>query len=245
MTEHEPTFLIGTSGWNYPDWRGVFYPHDLPQKKWLAYYAKHFSTVEINATFYRFFKEENYINWRQAVPAGFHYVLKTPRLITHQKFLYDCEKDIKYFCHLVSLLKNKFGLILLQLPPHMRYDPGLLKEAILTFDHPQKIVVEFRHKKWLTEEVKDLLSGIGCIFCAADSPKMKLLNWVMSDIAYIRLHGRKEWFDYKYTKRELTGIANFAKRMTDQGAKKVYIFFNNDVAAYSIENALYLKELLS
>lgn len=244
MTKQKTEFLVGTSGWNYPDWRGVFYPKELPQKDWLKYYATQFSTVEINATFYRFFKEENYIKWRDAVPTGFRYVLKTPRLITHQKYLYNCEDSIKYFCHLVSLLKSKFALTLLQIPPHMRYDPELLRNAILTFDHPKKVVVEFRHKKWLNPEIKTLLSDIGCVFCSADSPNMKLLDWVTSDIAYIRLHGRKEWFDYNYSKRELNGIAKMAKQMSDNGAKKVYVFFNNDYEAYSVNNALYLQKLL-
>lgn len=87
--------FIGTSGWTYSDWKGVFYPEDLPQKQWLPYYAKHFSVVEMNASFYRFFKKENYQKWYETVPRGFNFIVKAPRIITHQKYLLNCETLIK------------------------------------------------------------------------------------------------------------------------------------------------------
>lgn len=237
-------FIIGTSGWTYPSWRGKFYPEDLPQKKWFSYYASHFNAIELNATFYRFFSRKVYKTWHDQAPNGFCYVTKVHRLITHRKYLINCKTLIKKFCRNSALLDDKLGLILLQIAPHTAYDLARLKKALMAFDDPKKVVVEFRDPKWLTKETQDLLTNLGCIFCCADSPKMKLLDWVTSDIAYIRLHGRKNWYDYNYSKKELREIADFAKKIAKKGAKKVFIFFNNDYEAYAIQNALYLQELL-
>lgn len=240
----KPTYIIGASGWSYSDWRGTFYPKDLAQKNWFQYYAAQFSAVEMNATFYRFFDKKIYKKWREQAPAGFHYMLKVHRLITHIKHLIDSRTLIKKFCRSAKILDDKLGLILLQLPPSMKYDLARLKKAINFFDDPKKLVIEFRDPKWLTSETKQLLTELGCIYCCADSPKIKLTDWVTSNIAYIRLHGRKEWYDYDYSKRELKQIAEFAKRLNKKGAKTIYIFFNNDYKAYAINNALYLRELL-
>lgn len=238
-------FIIGTSGWTYTDWRGTFYPEDLPQKLWFGYYSSIFNAIELNATFYRFFPKKIYKKWRDQAPKDFRYIMKVHRLITHRKYLLHSKSLIKKFCRLAAMLEDKLGLILLQIAPSTPYDPERLKKALLAFDDPKKIVVEFRHPKWLTPEIKKLLTDLGCVFCNADSPKIKLVDWITSDIAYIRLHGRKEWYDYDYSKRELKQIANFARTLAKNGAKKIYIFFNNDYEAYAVNNALYLRKLLT
>jgi uncharacterized protein YecE (DUF72 family) len=244
MKNNDPQILVGTSGWSYPHWRGVFYPEDWPKSKWFEYYVRKFTTVEINATFYRFFKDHTYHNWRDRAPEPFKYVLKTPRLISHRKYLKDAEDQIKAFWRSANLLKSRFGLILLQLAPGMPYEPDRLKQALLAFETPGKVAVEFRHRKWLTGETRDLLREAGAIFCAADSPKTKLTDWVTSETAYIRLHGRKQWYSYDYSRQELREIAELAKRMAGHGAKTVYIFFNNDFEGYAPKNAIALLEML-
>lgn len=244
MVRYKTHYFIGTAGWNYPDWRGIFYPKHLPQKKWLAFYQDNFSIVEINATFYRFFKKEIFIKWRLAAEKNFKYIIKVNRNITHIKRLKNCKRLIKQFCQDVALLEDKLALILLQLPPSMPYDINRLKIALLQFDDPTKLVVEFRHKKWLTEETKNLLTSIGCTFCIADSPATKMVSWVTSQKAYIRLHGRTKWFNYKYSYLQLKNIINFAKHLPEQGAKKVYILLNNDYYAYAVQNARYLQKFL-
>jgi uncharacterized protein YecE (DUF72 family) len=244
MKNNGSQFLVGTSGWSYPHWQGVFYPEDLPKSRWFEYYIQKFATVEINATFYRFFKDQTYVKWHDNAPKQFKYVLKAPRLISHRKYLKDAADQIKAFWQSANLLKNKLGLILLQLAPGMPYDPERLRQALLTFKIPGKVAVEFRHKKWFTEETRDLLKEVGAIFCTADSPKTKLMDWVTSNGAYIRLHGRKQWYSYNYSKQELTEIAELANRMAEQGAKKVYIFFNNDFGGYAPKNAITLLEML-
>jgi uncharacterized protein YecE (DUF72 family) len=182
-------FHIGTSGWTYDHWKGTFYPPDIPKTKWFEYYTTLFSTVEINATFYRFFKDQTYYKWRDTSPDDFVYVLKAPKLITHRKYLLEAEREIKEFYRSVSLLEEKFGLVLLQLAPQTPYDPERLYKALHAFSNPSKIAVEFRHTQ--LHEVGDLCS-----------------------------------------------------KMAAQGAKTVYIFFNNDFGGFAPKNALRLKEIV-
>ena len=174
----------------------------------------------------------------------FRYVLKAPRLITHRKYLEGAEEEIREFWRSVSLLEDKLGLILLQLAPSTPYDPERLKKALQAFDDPRRVAVEFRHKRWLTGETKDLLQEVGAIFCSADSPKSKLMDWVTSDTAYIRLHGRKHWYDYNYSDAELKEIADLARHMTQEGAQSVYVFFNNDFGGHAVKNAHSLRQIL-
>jgi uncharacterized protein YecE (DUF72 family) len=238
-------FFIGTSGWDYSDWQGIFYPDGWPKSRKLEYYATRFDVVEINATFYRFFKNETYIKWRDRVPEKFRYVLKTPRFITHRKYLNDCDDVIKQFCQSAILLESKLALILLQIAPNMPYNPEKLQHALTSFSDPQKVVVEFRDHKWLTTEIKNLLKELNSIFCIVDSPTWQLHDYYLtSEIAYIRLHGHKQWYTYNYTKAELKEIATLAQHLIKKGTKEVYIFFNNDYAGYAVQNALQLMELL-
>lgn len=237
-------FRIGTSGWSYDDWQSKFYPENCSKRKWLEYYANKFNTVEINATFYRRFKDIVYQNWHDRVPNNFRYVLKIPRFITHRKFLLDTEDDVKTFWESTQILNKKLGLLLMQLSPHTPYDLQRLEKALTHFPDPKKLAVEFRHSKWFTDDTFKLLKKYRTVFCTADSPSTSLENIVTSDLGYIRLHGRTKWFDYNYSHQQLKGIAELAKNMQKKGAKQVYIFFNNDVNAYSVKNALTLKKML-
>lgn len=245
MRKAKAQFLVGTSGWSYPEWQGIFYPEAWPKRRWFEYYAKKFATVEVNATFYRTFKDQTYHQWREQAPAAFRYVLKVPRFITHRKHLIDAEEEIRSFWRSASLLADKLGLILLQLAPNSAYDPDRLKQALLAFGDSRKVVVEFRDQKWLTEEIKDLLKETGAVFCAVDSPKSELVDWVTSEVAYVRLHGRRQWYNYEYALPELREIATVARKMATLGAAKVYIFFNNDVNGYAPRNASALLQMLT
>lgn len=237
-------FLIGTSGWSYNHWKCVFYPNGLPQNKWFGFYTTYFSTVEVNATFYRSFKDQTYFKWYEKAPEKFYYVLKVPRIITHRKYLHHVEDDIKNFNRSAQLLKEKFGLMLLQLAPKTKYDPELLRHVLAAFDNPQKVAIEFRHKKWMTNEIKELLTEVGSVFCIAESSKTELCDWLTTEVAYIRLHGRKQWYAYDYTEHELQEIADLSQILVHKGAKQIYIFFNNDFEGYAIKNATELKGIL-
>lgn len=237
--------MIGTSGWSYADWQGKFYPPKCPKSRWLEFYATEFMTVEINATFYRSFNSKIYTQWRERVPHDFIYVIKVPRIITHREYLENCETDIYNFCQASNFLKTKLGLYLLQLPANMPYDLQRIKNALLSFDDPTRVAVEFRHSKWFNTDVKALLLELKCVFCAVDSSQYQLLNWQTSDIAYVRLHGREHGYHYDYSNAELNEIANFVRKLGRQGVKLIYIFFNNDYQAKAPKNARELAKLLS
>lgn len=233
---------IGTSGWNYQDWRGIFYPPGLATQHWLGFYAEHFSSVEVNATFYRNFADKIYVKWRESVPLGFKYVLKVPRVVTHQNYLKNCQAVIQTFCRSAELLHDKLGLYLLQLAPTMPYDLEALYQAILTFDEPNKVVVEFRHPQWFTAEVYQLLKETGCIICKTDSPLSKLNYYSVGETAYLRLHGRTVWYDYIYTENELTEVTSGINKLFSHGTKKIFLFFNNTCHGQAVQNALTMKK---
>lgn len=242
--QDRPSFFIGTSGWTYDDWKGRFYPADLPKKSWFDYYARQFNAVEVNATYYRFFKDETYLKWKQRAPQNFGYVLKAPQLITHRKNLVGTDEDIRAFFRSCTLLEDKFKLVLLQVSPHMPADLKLLHKALLAFPDPRKLVVEFRRSEWLSPTTLSLLNSVGASICNADSPQQRLTNYLTSDQAYLRLHGRKSWYSYRYTSEELEEIAGIALQLAHLGAKVIYIFFNNDYDANAPANALALRGLL-
>ncbi len=237
-------FLVGTSGWTYEHWKERFYPAGLPKSRWFEYYLTRFQTVEVNATFYRFFRDQTYLNWRERTPGGFKFVLKVPRLITHLKQLMDVEEDIQQFWNSASRLGDKLGLVLLQIAPDMPYDPARLRRAIQAFGNPHQVAVEFRREDWFNAEIRGLLQETGAIFCDAESPRFQLTGWVTSVTGYIRLHGRQQWYAYNYSDEDLKEIASKAHQMQANGAKRVYIFFNNDYAGYAPANALSLIEFL-
>ncbi len=241
----QPVFFVGTSGWTYDHWKGRFYPNELPKSHWFDHYASLFSSVEINATFYRTFKEQTYQKWKLRAPEGFGYVLKAPRLITHRKFLIDVEELERAFYRSCALLEGKFELILLQVAPQTPYDLPRLQKALLAFPDPRKVAVEFRRPEWFSAETLGLLQSVGVAICNVDSPNQELTSHLTSDRAYIRLHGRKHWYSYNYTDDELKEIADLARLLVQQGATKVYIFFNNDFEGYAPANALALKRMLA
>jgi len=242
---NDPLFFTGTSGWTYDHWKGNFYPEELPRARWFAYYASQFMAVEINATFYRAFADRTYLKWRDQVEAGFRYALKVPRLITHRKLLEDCEEELRSFWRSAQLLEDRLGMVLLQLAPGMPCDLEKLKTALQTFGDPSRVAVEFRSECWGDLAVRPLLEKLGAAYVNVDSPAARLAGWVTGPRAYIRLHGRKRWYTGDYGPNELSEIADLARRMASQGAREIYIFFNNDIGGYAPHNALALKELLA
>lgn len=236
--------FIGTSGWTYDHWRGVFYPEDLAKAKWFSYYASRFNAVEINATFYRTFKDQTFINWCNKAPQGFRYVLKAPKLITHRKYLENVAEDIHSFERSAQLLGDKLGLILLQLAPGTPYDLLRLRKALSAFSDPRKIAIEFRHKKWMTEEILQLLREFEVTYCNPDSPRSRLSEFLTSPCGYLRLHGRKHWYSYDYSRQELHEIAETVQNLAAMGAENIYVFFNNDFEGFAPRNASLLAQIL-
>jgi len=238
--------FVGTSGWNYRHWGGgVFYPRGHSQKEWLAFYARHFGTVELNSTFYRLPPRETFANWAKGVPPSFVFAVKANRFITHIKRLKEPEESIRLFLSHLSPLRKKLGPILFQLPPQMKVDLGRLEGLIRCLKRRRdlKVAMEFRHESWLKEEVYNLVDGAGWTVCLADWPDFGREMPVLGPLCYIRRHGATALYAGCYSDEQLAEDAKFATRLAKQG-KDVYIYFNNDVEGYAVKNAQTLAAMI-
>jgi uncharacterized protein YecE (DUF72 family) len=159
---------VGTSGYNYPEWKGTFYPADIKPPKMFAYYAERFHTVEINYTFYRMPTVKLTGGWRDQAPGGFAYTLKAPRRLTHEKKLKDCAADVGYFVEAARVLGDRLGTLLFQLPPTFRADTERLREFLALLPRDLRCAFEFRHDSWLSEETYAALESHAAALCVAD-----------------------------------------------------------------------------
>ena len=180
-------YLIGTSGYNYPEWRGSFYPEKFPTGKMLAYYAERFNTVEVNYTFYRMPTEELLDGWAQGTPENFTFTLKAPRRITHDAKLQRCEELTQAFCRVAATLGPKLGVLLFQLPPNFKRNDTVLGAFAETLPHGARAAFEFRHESWHDEAVFAALRARNLALCIADSEKMSTPVVATADYTYFRL----------------------------------------------------------
>jgi len=236
-------FFIGTSGFTYNHWRGVFYPEKLPQKKWLEHYAQYFDTVEINSSFYHLPRPSTCENWRKRVPENFLFSMKSSRFITHIKKLKNIEEPVKNFFDVILPLEKKLGPILFQLPPGMKKDLSLLKNFIEKLPVGFSHVFEFRNNTWYDDDLFSLLDDTGVAFCIHDFPKRTSPCIVTGSFVYVRFHGAQQAYSSSYTDGELEIWARQLKEYSKTG-KDVYIYFNNDIYGYAVENAKTLKHLI-
>jgi uncharacterized protein YecE (DUF72 family) len=234
-------YHLGTSGWSYNDWRGRFYPVEISQKKWLSFYAQHFSTVEINMTFYRYPKPETLKVWVDKVPEDFKFTLKANRQITHRKRIKDVKNEVRYFYVLADSLRYKQGCILFQLPPSLTFDLALLEEFLSSLSPKYKNVIEFRHESWYQDEVYTLLKSYNVAFCTVSSAKVPKTVVETAESAYFRFHGLTGGYKYNYSEEELE---KWAETIRKTKAKECFVYFNNDYHAYAVENCRALRELL-
>ena len=229
-------YYVGTSGWVYKHWRDVFYPAKLPQSKWLEFYTRHFSTVELNNSFYRLPTENAFSKWRETSPAGFVYAVKVSRFITHIKRLKEVDEPIDTFLSRAQLLEDKLGPLLYQLPPNMHRNDERLDAFLSLLPCGLRHVVEFRHGSWLNEAVFGILRKHNVGLCVFDMPDLSCPLLATADFAYVRFHGATGLYYSRYSDDEL---ADWARRISDLAGDldAVYIYFNNDAAGYAIENA--------
>jgi uncharacterized protein YecE (DUF72 family) len=240
VPELEPR--IGTSGWNYRHWRGVFYPPGLPPARWLEYYAREFETVEINYSFYRLPTPENFANWRKQVLDGFDFAVKGNRFITHLKRLADPSDPLERFFNSVAGLGHRSGPILWQLPPQLACDLSRLSDFLAALPRDHRHAFEFRHDSWFVEPVYRLLAAHKAALCWADrggdsSPLVRTTSW-----AYVRLHGGLG-DGWAYLDEQLRA---WADRIVDARSRglTVYAYFNNDPHGHAINDACRLRTLL-
>ena len=233
-------YHIGTSGWSYSHWVKIFYPENLEKRSWLSYYARWFDIVEINSTFYRLPFKNMVKGWKNKVPEGFTFAVKGSKVITHKKKLVDIKDDLDRFVERVSLLENKLGPILWQLPPSLRKNLNLLKAFLGFLPKDIKHAIEFRHKSWFNNETYSILEKYNVALCITDSKKFKS-PWVeTASFAYFRFHGPERLYASEYTETQLKDIA---KKILNMKAES-FIFFNNDFEGYALKNAIFLKKIL-
>ena len=231
-------FHVGCSGWFYWDWRGVFYPSNLPTNKWFSHYARRFRTVELNAPFYSWPTLGAVETWkRQIGRRQFVYTVKVSELITHVKRFSGTKTLVRDFGHIADMLGPRMGCFLFQLPPSFQYSPARLERIVSQLDPKRRNVVEFRHRSWWNERVYAAFRKAGIIFCSCSGPKLPDELIKTADDIYIRFHGIKQWYRHDYSSEE---IAEWVKRIRNSGAHGVWAYFNNDRDGYSIKNALSL-----
>lgn len=226
---------VGCSGWFYWHWRGSFYPTRLSTKDWFAYYARQFTTVELNAPFYSWPTVNTVKNWaRQVGNTPFVYTVKVSEMITHVKRFARTKTLIKDFGFIADLLGNHMGCFLFQFPPSHAYTAARLKSIIAQLEGARRNVVEFRHGSWWNEKVYAALRKAGVIFCSSSAPRLPDKLVKTHEEIYIRFHGRTKWYRHDYSKEEL---AVWVERIRDSGCKAVWCYFNNDRDASAIKNA--------
>ena len=228
---------IGTSGYNYPEWKGGFYPEMLPAAKMLPYYAERFPTVEINYTFYRAPNEKILAGWNSATPERFKLTLKAPKRITHDSRLRDSGDRVRQFLETASTLGPKLGALLFQLPPNLKKDLALFDAFLETFPPRVCAAFEFRHTSWLDEEVYARLRDRNLALCVADSEKLSTPVEITADYAYFRLR------DEGYVADD---VARWAQTITGRtsACREVFVYFKHEEEGKGPEFARMLMEQL-
>ncbi len=212
---------VGTSGYNYPEWRGSFYPEKLAAAKMLPYYAQRFNTVEINYTFYRTPNAKILAGWSEATPEPFKLTLKAPKRITHTARLKDCNELLQYFVKTAQTLSAKLGVLFFQLPPYFKKDAGLLASFLDLLPSGTRAAFEFRHASWFDDEVYGLLRSKGIALCVAESEKLSTPVEITADYAYFRLR------DEGYTPHDLVRWAQTVAARTAT-CTDVFVYFKHE-----------------
>ncbi|MBI5445093.1 MAG: DUF72 domain-containing protein [Deltaproteobacteria bacterium] len=240
MAQRRGVATVGTSGYQYDHWKGVFYPEGLPKTRWFGYYAERFDTVEINNTFYRLPPRAVFERWRAAAPAGFCFAVKYSRFGSHRKRLKDPEQTVERFLGSAEGLGSALGPILVQLPPRWHADPGRLEAFLEAVGRRHRWAVEFRDDSWLCEDVYRVLESHGAALCVhdllPDHPRR-----LTAGFAYFRFHG--VGYGGNYTAPRLAEKADALRKLMDEGMD-VYAYFNNDLGGYAVRNAVELREAL-
>jgi uncharacterized protein YecE (DUF72 family) len=215
-----PKIWIGTSGYNYPEWKGSFYPEKMKPADMLPYYAAQFDSVEINYTFYRMPNAKTIEGWAAATPADFRFVLKAPKRITHEKRLKDFGDSLAVFVRLASGLEGRLGPLLFQLPPNLKKDLPRLEAFLDELPDAAKAAFEFRHESWFDEDVLAALRARGAALCIADSEKISAPVVQTAAFSYFRLR------DEGYQDADIAAWAEKVRAASQTG--EVYVFFKHE-----------------
>ena len=238
-----PELRIGTSGWHYAGWWGLFYPEGVKKKDALLYYASRFDAAELNAPFYRTPTEKAVLNWFDSTPDDFRFAWKASKFITHWKRLKADDHSLDLLHRNVGLLRHKAGPVLFQLPPRMAIDRERLAQFIDRLEPGRRYCFEFRHESWYDAPIFELLCDHDMALCISDhasapSPRQVTANWV-----YIRNHGPSGRYHGSYSNAALADWASSIRKWRTQG-RDVWCFFDNDVKSAAPADADRLLELL-
>ena len=216
-----PRLRVGTSGYNFPEWRGSFYPAKLSSKKWLEYYAQQLRTVEINYTFYRMPNATTIAGWDAATPPSFTFVLKAPQRITHIARLRNIDEPLRLFLEPARKLNTKLGAILFQLPPNLKKDIDRLGDLLTQFPTDVRAACEFRHASWWSDDVYALLRSTNTALCIADTDAGTTPLVATADFGYVRL--RDQGYSEERLRDWMTTVQALGSAWTD-----AFVFFKHE-----------------
>ncbi|MGN6720325.1 MAG: DUF72 domain-containing protein [Candidatus Binatia bacterium] len=235
------TARIGTSGYHYNHWRGVFYPDELPKARWFSYYARHFDRVEINNTFYHLPTATAFDSWKKEAPAGFCYAVKFNRYGSHFMRLKEPDATLGNFLAVAKRLKQTLGPILVQLPPRWSANAQRLDEFLEAAPRRLRFAVEFRDERWLCPQVFRVLERHRAALCIHDMLKNHP-RLVTADWTYLRYHGNH--YSGSYSEQHLASEAEWINRQLAAGLD-VFAYFNNDAHGDAVQNAATLKTFVA
>jgi uncharacterized protein YecE (DUF72 family) len=235
---------IGCSGFHYKDWKGKFYPENLPQSKWFTFYNNHFKTLELNVTFFRFPRLSTLEKWYQISSEDFQFSVKAPKFITHYRKFVDTKRMVDDFYGVTQEgLKEKLGCVLFQLPPNVAYKPEKLEQIIDNLEPGFKNVLEFRHESWWNLEVYNQLSKRNITFCGMSHPDLPEEVIQNSAVLYFRFHGVPHLYSSPYDIETLKKIATEIEQ--NPAIREAFVYFNNDIGASAIKNAKEMQDFVS
>lgn len=237
------TFFVGTSGWQYDDWRPAFYPDDLAKARWLEHYAARFSTVEVNNAFYRLPSASVFAAWAERTPEDFVVAVKASRFLTHIKRLREPAEPVARLVERCRSLADKLGPVLLQLPPNLAADLPALRETLAAFPRQLRVAVEFRNPSWFSEQTAELLAEFDAALCQADAPDRRTPNWRTASFGYVRFHAGTGRPRPCYAPRALEQWAAALSAQYPSG--DVYAYFNNDQGACAPRDAVRFAHALA
>lgn len=239
-----PRCYIGTSGWSYRHWQGCFY-NGVSRNDWLGFYARQFSALEINGSFYRLQTAKTFRKWCDQTPASFRFALKANRYLTHNKKLHDADASVLIEKHHAQALGEKLAAVLWQLPASLKKDPARLKgfiDALQIWDDVRHCI-EFRHASWFDDETADCLAESNIAVCVSDAENWPLWDRITANLVYVRLHGHLHTYASRYADSDLAQWAARVSGWLAQG-KDVHVYFDNDAECAAPFNALTLQALL-
>lgn len=238
---------IGTSGWSYKNWKGLFYPQDLPSTRWLDYYTRFFSTTEINGSFYRLPSVETVKKWTALVPDNFIFCPKMSRFLTHMKKLREPEEPLERFFSVFEPMKKKMGPILMQLPAMLKFNYDVAEHFywLLKFSYSQyQFVLEVRHPTWLQEESLTLMTAFNMgLVISQSSHVFPYAETITARNIYVRFHGPDQLYASEYSNEMLKDFADKFKQWAAEG-HDVWAYFNNDIHGYTPADAQRLQKMI-